>query len=130
MEERLLHRRRWPRHAVAPGSQTRAAWGVSVVVTTAAITLLLLVVLREALDQRALGEVVPVGPVDLAPLAGSQLCRGRLWGPPVGFLPVGGLLRPSIASAATAFRLFFLFPCLLRSREVGSSGALHHSVRL
>jgi hypothetical protein len=40
----------------------------------AAISPLLLVVLREALDQPALGEVVSVSSVDIAPLADSLLC--------------------------------------------------------
>jgi hypothetical protein len=37
------------------------------------VEMLLLVVLREALNQLALGEVVLVGPVDLTPIAGSLL---------------------------------------------------------
>jgi hypothetical protein len=50
--------------------------------SVAAVSPLLLVVLREAHDQPALGEVVPIGPMDLAPLASSLLCQGRLLGAP------------------------------------------------
>jgi hypothetical protein len=68
-------------------AQARATRGVFVAVTTAAVSLLFLLVLYEALDQLALGEVVPIASVDLAPLAGSLLRRGQLLGAPYGFSP-------------------------------------------
>jgi hypothetical protein len=107
-----------------------ATRGISIAVTMASISPLLLVVLREALDQLALGEVVSIGPVDLVPLVGSLLCWGQLLGAPTCFFLVGGLLRPSVARAAIDFRLFFLLPSLLRSGEAGSSSALRRSVWL
>jgi hypothetical protein len=102
---------------------------VSITINITAISPLLLVVLHEALDHPALVEVVPVGSMDLAPLASSLLLRGQLLGAPAGFLPIGGLLRPSVARAAIAFRLFFLLPGLLHSGEVGSA-AVCRSVQL
>jgi hypothetical protein len=78
-------------------AKARATPGVSVAVTMVAISPHLLVVLSEALDQPALGEVMPVCSVDLAPLAGSLFRQDQLLRAPAGFFPVGaccGLLLP------------------------------------
>jgi hypothetical protein len=65
-------------------AQARATWDVSIAAIMAAVSPLVLVVLCEALDQPAFGEIVMVGLVDLAPLAGSLLHQDRLLGAPFG----------------------------------------------
>jgi hypothetical protein len=66
------------------------------------------VVLREALDQPALGEVVPVGPVDLAPLASSLLCQGRLLGAPFGVPTHRWLIAAFCRQGSNSFPLVLL----------------------
>jgi len=95
---------------------------VVVAVVTATVAMASQVLRREVLDEAALGEVVPVGVVELAPLATVPVGRSGLPFSTPGFPLGGGFGRPSAARPVAAFRLFASAPGFRPSRVGGSSG--------